>query len=173
MQLPTRLHRLAVIGVVVTGAVASIATTQVFATLQASLDLPPAQLSQAHPVATYRIHATAMGSAHPEYPNVIVDARSVSGMAAPVVLTAHSSVSSEQGEPPRLIEVPTISTGADINCDALPCADDVDVRIELRPRADGTWPPPDEWTLSAELQIDFDGRRDVPPGVSGALELVQ
>jgi len=75
MHLTSRVRRRAVIAVVVTGAVASIATTRLFAVLQASLDLPALQLSQATPSATYRVHIAATGSGPVSFTELLLTAR--------------------------------------------------------------------------------------------------
>jgi hypothetical protein len=168
MHLTSRARRGAVIAVVVTGAVASIATTRLFAVLQASLDLPALQLSQATPSATYRVHIAATGSGPVSFTELLLTARTTSPV--PTMLGLASSVDAYQDSVP--VENTQSDVSVTIRCDALPCEDDVMIRIQLAQRADGSWPAPSDWTLHVDLQLEIDGTRDVPPGASASLKLV-
>ncbi|MGH9885518.1 MAG: hypothetical protein ACREBE_08315 [bacterium] len=59
-----------------------------------------------------------------------------------------------------------------VDCDSLPCTDEIEIRLELQRRADGTWPPPSTWTLSCIFNLEIGNRKDLPPDVSIMLELI-
>jgi hypothetical protein len=169
MQLSPHARRRAVISVVVLGAVASIATSRNYATIEASLELPPVQLSEANPVAIFRLHATGEGRAASTSGHVEILAFSTQAVPAPILLSASSRIDDEPGTG---AEVASVGTSVAIDCEAMPCADDVVIRLELRRRVDGTWPAPGEWMVSAELNIQIGDHQEPPRGTKATLERV-
>jgi hypothetical protein len=168
MQLLAPTRRLAVISVVITGAAASVATSPISADARVNLTLPVAHLSEAHPVATYRLRASGTGMAKPSYATFFILGASAKAATVPLVL----EVSNSFDMPGPYPYDGTTNAQVSFPCDALPCQDVIDVRLELRPQPDGTWPPPVDWSLQALFEITFEHTREVPAGATAQLELV-
>jgi hypothetical protein len=162
MRMPLTLRHVAVAGVVVVGAAASIATSSPDTLLGTDLYLPTVQLSETHSVATFHLRVVGNGIVRSTHASlqIITQAERPRG---PVLLSARSSVDEDTNAGGATIAV---------DCDSLPCADDVEVRIELQRRPDGTWSPPSSWTLHANLDLALENRRDLPSDVSIKMELV-
>lgn len=144
------------------GAAASIATSSPDSHLSASLDLPVVQLGEAHPSETFHVRVIGQGMVGPTSGSlqVITQAERPPG---PILLSAKNRIDEDANAGGATIAV---------DCDSFPCTDDVEVRIELQRRPDGTWPPPSSWALSATLMMALEGRRDIPRDVSILLELI-
>jgi hypothetical protein len=157
------IRRRALVAVVSVGAVASIATSKIPDQLTSYVDVGLPHLEVSHPVATYHLRATGTGTLSKTAGHVEVNVDAAVRTGASTLLSATSSVDHVVADAGAL--------RVRVACDRLPCADDVYVRVELRPNADGTWPGPSDWNVTAGLVIDAtDG--SIPADAGASLSVV-
>jgi len=151
MKLSARARRLAVAAVVITGAAASIATSTLEDVINGYLQLPTTRLDVTQPVATYHVRMRGTGSSGKARGWIDVSLGSVEQPATPIVLEVTTGAQHDEVliDSDNGLDVP-------VRCDALPCSDDIEVQISLRPRSDGTWPVA-AYNIQVDGTISVDG----------------
>jgi hypothetical protein len=146
----SRRQRHAVVGLVVIGAFASIATSAL-PRGYAWVDLPPVHLYVEQPTATVKLHVALTGDAKQLNGDLELSSTDAPPAGARVLISApyhDRSATAVLGDSPYDPH-PTVR----LHCTYAPCEEDVAVRFDLLPLESGSFPASSVWTLHGELDV--------------------